>query len=436
MKLRAVLLVCLLMVFCNVGAKLLAAEAAPSLEIPAFTAYSEPNPEALEISDRNPIKGWGDAKTIVAWYGQIRATGKLEVAVRLRLAAGDTSKLSMQVGDRVLATKTVHGTDGGADGIVTVSFGSLQIEQVKAYRFALSGLEKSGAVFGDVESLVLSGEATKDALFNLTPLRGAPSVHLNFLQPEGVKAKWFYNEVTVKTDPIWSYYEACGFARGYFGIQVNSPTERRIIFSVWDSGNEAVDRGKVATENRVQLLQKGPDVVATDFGNEGTGGHSHLIYPWKTGETYRFLVSAEPDGATTIYTGYFYFPEKHAWGLIARFRAPKDGEYLHHLYSFNEDFEGANGQQKRLAEFGNQWIKTTDNQWIELTKARFTHTARGLYKDRIDRGAGVAGGRFYLTNGGFKAETMEYNDEISRPASGRQPDVTLPDSGPASGGSE
>ncbi len=328
----------------------------------------------------------------------------------------------MKVGDHELGTKVVHGTGG----LVTVSFGSIRIKQAKAYRFALLGLEKSGAVFADINSLVLQGPATKDALFNLTPQRGAPSVHLNFQLPEGTKAKWFYNEVTVKTDPIWSYYEACGFARGYFGIQVNSPTERRIIFSVWDSGKEAVDRSKVAAQNRVQLLQKGSSVFASDFGNEGTGGHSHLVYPWKTGETYRFLVSAKPDGKATIYTGYFYFPEKQAWQLIASFRAPNDGDYLRHLYSFNEDFEEANGQKKRLAEFGNQWVKTTDDQWIELTKARFTHTARGKYSDRIDRGAGLVGDRFYLTNGGFKAETIEYDDEISRPANGHHPDIVLP----------
>jgi hypothetical protein len=422
MKSRLLLLACFVFLFCPAGANLFAAETVPSLVIPGFTAYSEPNPEALEVSDKNPIRGWADAKTSVVWYGQIRATGTLDIGVGLQLPAGDSSKLRMKVGDHDLAVKTVH----GSAGTITVSFGSMQIEKAGDYRFELSGLKRSGPVFGDIESLLLSGAATKDALFNLTPQRGAPSVHLNFPLPDGVKARWFYNEVTVKTDPIWSYYEACGFARGYFGIQVNSPTERRIIFSVWDSGNEGVDRSKVAAENRVQLLKKGPDVVASDFGNEGTGGHSHMVYPWKTGETYRFLVSAEPDGEATIYTGYFYFPEKHAWGLIASFRAPKDGEYLRHLYSFNEDFEGANGQQKRLAEFGNQWIKTTDNQWIELTKARFTHTARGIYKDRIDRGAGVVGDRFYLTNGGFRAETIEYNDEISRPATGKQPDVVLP----------
>ncbi|WP_229668634.1 DUF3472 domain-containing protein [Edaphobacter acidisoli] len=399
-----------------------AAGQTPSLDVPGFTAYSEPNPEALHISENSPLTGWSDPATTVAWYGQIRSTGKLSISIRLQVPEGSKSKIHLTVGGHNVATKSVKGTSSPA----IVSFGSIHIDKTGPYKFALTGIKKSGTVFADIQALDLAGPAAEDALFNLTPQRGAPSVHLHYPAPAGAQVEWFYNEVTVKTDPIWSYYEACGFARGYFGIQVNSPTERRIIFSVWDAGNEHTDRGKVATDNRVQLLAKGPDVVAGSFGNEGTGGHSHLVYPWKTGETYRFLLHAKPDGATTIYTAYFYFPEKHGWGMIARFRAPKDGNYLSHLYSFNEDFEGANGQLQRLAEFGNQWIRTTDGHWIELTKARFTHTAVGAYKDRIDRGAGVTGDRFYLTNGGFKPETFQYNDELTRPSSGKMPDITLP----------
>ena len=182
----------------------------------------------------------------------------------------------------------------------------------------------------------------------------------------------------------------------------------------------------MAAEDRVQLVAKGDGVEVSAFANEGTGQHSHLVYPWKTGNTYRFLVTAAPQGISTTYSAYFYFPEKKRWNLIASFRAPKDGGYLRHLYSFNEDWESANGQQRRLAEFGNQWIKTVDGQWIELLRARFTHTSNG-YTDRTDRGAGVVGKRFYLANGGFVPGALKYGDEIMRPASGQPPtDIMLP----------
>ena len=281
-------------------------------------------------------------------------------------------------------------------------------------------------MFADVDALLLDGPAAQGAHFSQAETRGAPSVHLWYPTPKDAQITEFTNEVTVRDSPLWSYFMACGFSRGYFGIQVNSPTERRIIFSVWDSGTEPTDRSKVADDDRVRLIAKGPDVFSDSFGHEGTGGHSHLIYPWKTGRTYRFLVSAKPDGTGTIYSGYFYFPERQAWGLIASFRAPKDGGTLRGLYSFNEDFNGANGYERRLAEFGPQWIQTEDGAWTELRTAHFTHTKDGV-RERLDRAAGVVGNRFFLSNGGFvPTESVKYGDQFTRPASGRQPDVVLP----------
>lgn len=130
-------------------------------------------------------------------------------------------------------------------------------------------------------------------------------------------------------------------------------TERRIIFSVWDSGHEGVDRKKVADENRVQLLGKGEGVYSGDFGNEGTGGHSHLKYLWKTGEKQRFLVTALPTDTThTDFSGYWYHPEQMKWVLISSWCAPKEGGRLRGLHGFSENFGGNNGhlQQGHFTE--------------------------------------------------------------------------------------
>ena len=97
-------------------------------------------------------------------------------------------------------------------------------------------------------------------------------------------------------------------------------------------------------DKKVQLLATGRDVVADGFGNEGTGGHSHWVYPWKNGTTYGFLVTSMRDTVkkTTIYTGYIYLPEMKQWKLLASFKAPLDGGYLKNLYSFVENFSGEN----------------------------------------------------------------------------------------------
>ena len=369
-----------------------------TLRIPAFTAYEE--------------------NGVLAWYGELKHAGPLTFALEGK--GGDLFIEKVPpTGIREFGfenfTKTARCFVGG-HGTISVTPGY--------WRFALK-------VPGKADALLLSGPAAKNAHFNLKERKNAASVHLSYALDKEIKAEWFYNEVTVRTEPLHSYYMACGFKRGYFGIQVNSPTERRIIFSIWDSGNEGVDRSKVADEDQVKLLAKGEGVVASGFGNEGTGGHSHVVYPWKKDTTYKFLVHAEPvhvgGGQQTIYSGYFWFPEKRSWGLIARFRAPKDGSYLSGLYSFNENFWGDNGQLLRLAESGPSWVRTSDGKWQELAAASFSCDATGRAQDRLDFAAGVAkSGRWYLSNGGFVKNGVAYKDPLSPRTLHGKPPETLP----------
>ena len=395
------------------------------LQVPGDTAYLEPNPQppGMDVSGAQGVTGWSDPKNTIVWYGQFLHSGPLEAAIVLQLPTGEHSRLRLTLAGQ---SRTASVTGAGTTP-VRLDFGALTIPKAAVEKIVLQAVSKTGTTFGDVETLELDGPAAQDAHFSQAQTRGAPSVHLWYQYPPKTQIAWFYNEVTVKTDPLWSYYMACGFARGYFGIQVNSPTERRILFSVWNAGTEPTDPSKVPSQDQVQLLAKGPNVVTGAFGNEGTGGHGYLVYPWKTGHTYRFLVSAQPEGAETVYSGYFYFPEKKQWGLIACYRAPQDGGWLHGLYSFNEDFNPANGYQRRWAEFGPTWIKTAQGQWMEMTTAHFTLTSDGV-KERLDRAAGVTGSRFFLSNGGFlPTPTLTYGESITHPATGTPPtDITLP----------
>lgn len=210
-------------------------------------------------------------------------------------------------------------------------------------------------------------------------------------------------------------------------MQINSPTERRIIFSVWDSGDEGIDRNKVSDENRVRLLDKGDGVYAGDFGNEGTGGHSHLKYLWKTGEKQRFIVTAIPTDRThTDYSGYWFHPEQMKWMLISSWHAPKEGGRLKGLHSFSENFGGNNGHLLRKALYANQWIRTPDGQWKELTTARFSHDPTGR-KDRFDRFMGVENEGFFLSHGGFIEGYTDYGAQFERTATKQPPgDLELP----------
>ncbi|MEO8172599.1 MAG: DUF3472 domain-containing protein [Sediminibacterium sp.] len=393
---------------------------AQSVSIPAYTGYAVPGEKEESIfSEKNGGLHWTDAKQTISYSFYIRKAGDLSIAVNTKnTTAGNTVKLSV-------AGKSFTLNIPASKDFKLIKAGIVSIKDSGFYTITLSSVKKAGNTMADIQSIELSGSATADMHFNPKSRRNAASVHLRYPLADSIKAISFYSEITIPAgaDVVHSYYMACGFTRGYFGIQVNGPTERRVIFSVWDSGKEAVDRNKVADSNKVQLLAKGVDVVADGFGNEGTGGHSHWVYPWKTGRTYKLMVTALADSAshTTIYTGYFFLPEQQKWKLIASFKAPHDGQTLKNLYSFNENFVGVNGQVQRKAFFSNQWIQRRNGSWKELTQSTFSYDATGKAGDRIDYGAGTADGKFYLMNGGFQKNNVKFGDTLKRSASNDRP---------------
>ncbi|MDR3692682.1 MAG: DUF3472 domain-containing protein [Fimbriimonas sp.] len=364
--------------------------------IPAFRAYSEPDPEGISIPDSGSVPGWTNPKNHLVWFAKFRSPGIVQLGVRIHATVQTAAIFRLEARDargRIAATK--RGIP--ASGDQSLDFGSAQIVKPGYVKFDLSSDRPISNVA--VESLTLNGAPVSDALINETRWRSSASVHLRWPTPKGAPVSWFYNEIVPRTSPLSTYYMACGWARGYFGIQVNSPTERRVIFSVWDSGSEKVSRDKVDKDLQVQLVGKGDGVFTGSFGNEGTGGHSHLVYPWKTGQTQRFLVRALPKGNKTIYSGYYYFNDTKRWGLISSWIAPQDGTYLRSLYSFIEDFWGGEGQRQRLADYGPAWVRT-GSEWTQVRAGSFTHTAR-MANYREDYFFKVNGTRVTASAGGY-----------------------------------
>lgn len=320
-----------------------------------------------------------------------------------------------------------------------VYVGEWTIKDTGYVAIKLSGLSKTGSRFPSISAMKIGGTAidgnaafvkNNDGNFFYWGRRG-PSVHLSYEVPQTAKAEWFYNEVTVPegNDVIGSYFMADGFAEGYFGMQVNSATERRILFSVW-SPFPTDDPASIPNDQKIRLLKKGADVHAGEFGNEGAGGQSYLRYAWKAGNTYRFLLHAVPGpDSTTTYTAYFFAPEEKAWHLVASFRRPHTYTYLKRLHSFLENFEPEQGKVERRVLFTNQWICDTQGNWTELTKARFTGDNTAVKGFRKDYGGGLQGSAFYLRNCGFFTDYTPLLTWFEHPPSGTPPVVdftTLP----------
>lgn len=221
------------------------------------------------------------------------------------------------------------------------------------------------------------------------------SVHLGYPAPAGTA---FYTEMTVEKSAEGTYFMAAGWSKGYFGIQELGGGKKLVLFSVWDP--TAGDDPKTVDETkRVRMLHKDEAARVQRFGGEGTGGQCFFDYDWKLGQTYRFLVTARPEGTDrTAYSGYFYLPEAKQWKHLVTFSTLAEGKLLEGYYSFVEDFRRnrVSATQRRSASYANGWVRTSKGEWRPLDTARFTADSNPVLN--ID--AGRVGERFFLSTGG------------------------------------
>lgn len=389
----------------------------------AGNGYIYPNGKLSGTGEvgENGLTGWMNAKAYTRTYFLLEKGGQLNVALLLRSASGG-GKLKVSL-DGKNAREVSFKQDGDFE---KTDIGSFTVDKPGYHYVEIRGVSKTGAAFPDIRTVELSGPAQEGARANNSQWKSAPATHLSYPMPKDTVAEWFYNEISVPANaqPLHAYYMVNGFNGGYFGIQINSPTERRVLFSIWSAFT--TDNPKdIPDEFRVKLLNRGDNVTVNDFGNEGSGGQSYWRFNWKAETVYKLLVRAKVQGDHTIFTGYFFDPAVGKWKLIAQWDKPKDGKYLKGLYSFVENF-GDNGQDFFKARYNNQWICTPSGKWIELTQARFSTTADPNKHPRFDIGAGLEGKWFQMFSGGFRAVgTTKKGDIISRPAGNTKPPVNL-----------
>lgn len=250
--------------------------------------------------------------------------------------------------------------------------------------------------------------------------RAARSVHLGYPAPEG---ELFCTEMVIEQSVNGSYFMAAGWNTGYFGLQqLGSPTNKVVIFSVWDP-TTGDDPGSVKTEDRVELLHEGEGVRIKRFGGEGTGGQCMAPFAWELGRTNRFVLRGEVQDKKTAYTAWIWRHDRQDWWKLATFRTRTGGKPLSGYYSFVEDFrrDKKSVHETRRARFGNGWLRTTKGEWVALNRARFTASgADWESKDNID--AGLDRGWFYLATGGDIRQSRELRSLMELP-----PPIALPE---------
>ena len=373
-------------------------------------AYITSGQTAFIDEDHSAIRNWNDKETVISFYFRTIESGNMDIA----LQAKGKSRIEVSLlGKKKKVTLN-------SETLSRIELGTFKVKNPGYIKMDVRGVKiNEGSDFGSIESVIVGGNVspvvcvTSD--FSSHFGRRGPSVHLNYSLPEE-NIEWFYNEIVVpeEGDIPSSYYMACGFGEGYFGIQNNSPYPRRVLFSVW-SPYVTDNPSEIPDSLRVTLVKKGANVKTNDFGNEGSGGQSYMHYEWKAGERCRFLMGVKPDGqGNTVYTAYFFDNAKGKWSLVASFRRPNTSTWYTHAYSFLENFNPIMGYINRKACYGNQWARTTDGRWIPVTKARFTCDTTGHQEMRLDYTGGVNGEQFFLSMGGFFDQNMKHGTYFDR----------------------
>lgn len=415
---RMLLSVILLLVSFNITAQKLTVPVGGN----SWVTRKEKNDKA-EVTDSGWIN-WNNESTVFTTYIHVNEKGSLQVYINGEVIKGKS-----------IIQCTINGITKRislSGKLNDVPIGEWMIRKPGYIKIEIKGIQRTGDVFAMIDHLTFTGTCinnetafvkNNDDNYFYWGRRG-PSVHLNYpLLDTAEKVECFYNEITVPkgNDVIGSYFMANGFAEGYFGIQVNSATERRVLFSVW-SPYTTDDPKAIPEDKKIVLVNKGKDVVTAEFGNEGSGGQSFLSFNWKAGVTYKFLTRAMPvQNNYTNYTSYFFAPELNQWLLIASFNRPYTNTYLTRLHSFLENFEPEKGNITRKAFYHNQWIRTSKGEWKPLTKAIFTGDATAKKAYRLDYSGGIENGKFYLRNCGFFNDSTKLNSVFEVEPTGLSP---------------
>ncbi|MDR2228591.1 MAG: DUF3472 domain-containing protein [Flavobacteriaceae bacterium] len=385
---------------------------------------------ANEVITSTKLGNWTNSNTVISTYFRVSNPGTLSIGLKASVPSG-TSVVKVTVGN---VSKNVTLT-GSANTSYTA--GDFNISSPGYVKVDLQGVSKTGGYFADVTDITFGGTAasgtnifSNDTSYYYWARRG-PSCHLGYTIPTSSNVSYYYNEVTVPVgeDKIGSYFMANGFGEGYFGIQVNSATERRVLFSVW-SPFPTDDPNNIPPDHKIILNKAGSGVTIGEFGNEGSGGQSYYKYNWTAGQTYKFLLKGEPDGTgKTDYTAWFLSPDTTTWKLIASWKRPQTSTYLKGFYSFVENFNPENGYMGRKAEFKNQWVRTSAGNWQAVSAAKFTVDATYNAQQRIDAMGGTNGNSFFLQNGGFFSTIVAPGTQFSVTVPTQAPDIdfsTLP----------
>lgn len=398
--------------------------------------YAEPyttKSPGLAMSENGRLSDWSNTGRKAVWYLYHRP-GKYNVHFYIKSVLKSNFKFEMNtspcydgLGYEPQKFDIQCNTSGSMKND-TIKVFTIDIPATGYYRYELTSKQAISNTY--FEQLIFEGIAEAGVTTTLdahtTKYLSSPSVHLNFSSTASTTKQydWLYEEIVVPAgwSPLSTFWMALGFFRGYMGIQANSDTERRVLFSVWDS----VDRDVYPDANPeyfVSLVDKGENTTANGFGGEGTGGQSYVginrTDTWLEDKPVKFLMNVRQetvkredtgeDKLTVVLSAWYMAHEEEGWVYVASWRAPvmepaKEKSMFDGFHSFLENYGWRNGQIARKGYYYNAFGREYgSDRWVHLNKASFSNTD-GKTGQRIDFEQGVSEehpDKFYMLSGGY-----------------------------------
>ena len=403
----------------------------------AGRAYIEPytssNP-GISTSERSSLSSWTDTSKKAVWYLH-QQTGVYELNLELNLTSNQTRHF------KVTCSPAYEGLDFesvsnmfayiGKGRRDTLQVLTVNVEKTGYYRYELECQNNAGSI--TIYNLLFAaiGKPSKAAASvapHTTNYLSSPSVHLNF-STTGATSKsydWIYSEIMVPSGgwaPLYTFWEALGYFAGYMGIQTNSATERRVLFSCWDA-TDTEQNPNAGKELLVTLVDKAPYTTANGFGGEGTGGQSYVgagrADTWVEDQPVKFLMNIRQESCKTytnnknlltlLVSAWYHAHNTEGWRYIATWRQPvlvnqpATTKEFAGFYAFIENFGWGTGQMPRKGYYYNSFGRESGlNTWTHFNKVRFSNTD-GANGQRVDFEQGVAiedPDKFYMLSGGY-----------------------------------
>jgi hypothetical protein len=384
------------------------------------------------MGENDPLSGWTDPQKKAVWY-IYQTPGRYTLNLVLTMTNAATRSFSSTCSNNDMALGfTPVSRDFSCTGkgrTDTVSAITVEVKKTGYYKYVLESKSADGSI--SISQLLFEGIATPELPDpqppHTTDYLSSPSVHLGYHPttplPNNVRYDWFYLEIKVPREfsPTATYWMAIGFTGGYFGMQNNSLTERRILFSVWDKID--VDKYKKAglplpKDSLVSLVDKADYTQANSFGNEGTGGQSYVgvgrADTWLEDQPVKFLLNARKQTVqrddnkgtkpTLLISAWYQAHEKEGWRYIATWRRPFVDTYFNAFHSFLENYGWTNGHLTRKGYYYHPFGKRADNgEWVHFNRGTFGNTD-GKPGQRVDYVQGIAPedpAKFHLLSGGY-----------------------------------